>query len=141
LQLGWIYTAIEHHRRSLFIRDPLVAALANNTGGYGLFKVFGPTLKSITEGWLSSEKLRRLIINGTLQTFFPAFLLHAKCPGGAFDSEDPHAVLRSSFHQNFRYWFFDFPVSAMPAPLDRAWILVGRVVNKFDVLIGHRIMR
>ncbi len=37
IQLGWVYTALNEHRRSLFIHEPLVAARTNNTGGYGSF--------------------------------------------------------------------------------------------------------
>ncbi len=141
VQLSWIYTAIEIHQRSLFIRDVIVATRTNNTGGYDLFVVFGPRFKAITEAWLNSERLRRLILNGTLQYFFPGFLLASKLKDHVFSRKDPDKVLRETFHSNYRYWFFDMPIAILPRGCDRAWVALVRAVNWLDMKCGSPIMR
>ena len=141
IQLGWVYTALNEHRRSLFIHEPLVAARTNNTGGYGLFTVFGSNLTTITDEWLNSDAVKRPIINGTLQKFFPAFLFSTRKSQSAFVQENPDRVLRPLFRANFRYWLFDFPVVAMPVSLARLWFFLGRCINKVDTIVGRPLMR
>ncbi len=141
VQLGWIYTALDHHRRSLLLHDPLVATLTDNTGGYALFRVFGPNLQRITDGWLRSPRTRRPILNGALQRFFPPFLLSQKASRGTFVGEDPRTTLEPVFGGNFRYWVFDYPILRMPRQMGRVWILFLRVVNRLDRLLGSPLLR
>ncbi len=54
-QLGPYYTALNIHRRSLFIRDPLVAATGNSSVGYAMYSVFGRNLTKITNEWVERE--------------------------------------------------------------------------------------
>jgi abequosyltransferase len=136
VQLGPFYTILNHHRRSLLIRDPLVAATGNSHVGYGLYRTFGPTFTRITREWIEMEPVQRAIINGTIQTFFPPFLLLSRLSETSSVHEDPHQVLRSCFGSNFRYWVFDYPIYKLPVPLARIWQLGTRAVNKVDKLLG-----
>lgn len=136
VQLSWTYTALEHHRRSLMIHTPLVATLANNTGGYALFKVFGANLKRVTEQWISSSRIRSAIYRGTLLAFFPWFLVRRK-GGPRFTSEDPEAILRPLFGAYFHYWIFDYPLMKLPPSLGRLWFFGVRVINRADKLLGR----
>ena len=77
-QLGWTYTALNRFTRGLYIRKNLIAMRVNNTGGYKVFQVFGPTLATITRNWLSSANLGRIVMNGTVQRFWPMMLLNYK---------------------------------------------------------------
>jgi abequosyltransferase len=140
VQLSWIFTALEGGGRTLCILDPLVGARTDNTGGYALYKVFGPNLRAIVDSWLSSDRLRKLIIHGTIQTFFPVFLLSGKKNAGKFLSEDAHEILRPVFGADVRYWIFDFPIIQMPWPLARLWFLIIRVINKVDRLLGNPLL-
>jgi abequosyltransferase len=141
VQLSWVYTALEHHRRSLVIHDPLVAALTNNIGGYGLYTVFGPTLKRITEEWLTSDSVRRPILRGTLQAFLPSFILSDLTQAVTSAHEDPDKTLRPAFGQYFQYWLFNFPLMRLPRSLARVWLLGTRAVNKADKIVGNPLLR
>ena len=48
-----------------------------NTGGYGVCRVFGPTLWQVTEEWLRVPKLNKLIVNASLQRLIPPCLFAA----------------------------------------------------------------
>jgi abequosyltransferase len=136
VQLSWTYTALEHHRRSLMIHTPLIATLANNTGGYALFKVFGTNLKRITDGWISLPSVRSAIYRGTLLAFFPWFLVRRK---GApqFTAEDPELVLRPLFGNYIHFWIFDYPLMKLPPALGRVWFFLVRAINRIDKLLGR----
>jgi abequosyltransferase len=140
-QLGWTYTALEHHRRSLIIHDPLVATLSDNTGGYALFKIFGSDLKRITDEWLTSAQVKRTIIRGSLQRFLPFFLLRQKSGSAGFSREDPNEALKPSFGDDPRYWIFDFPIMRLPAEVAKLWFWLVRIVNVADKLIGNPLLR
>jgi abequosyltransferase len=136
VQLSWTYTALEHHRRSLMIHTPLIATLANNTGGYALFRVFGANLKRITDEWISSDRVRAAIYRGTLLAFFPWFLVK-RSGGPQFAAEDPETILRPLFGHYFHYWLFDYPIMKLPPALGRAWFFGVRVINRMDKMMGR----
>jgi glycosyltransferase involved in cell wall biosynthesis len=134
--LGPFFTALNHHRRSLFIRDPLIAARGNSNVGYALYHVFGINLASIASEWLDSKTVQFAIINGVIRRFFPFWILQTRETQASSVPEDPHLVLRSCFRYNMRYWVFDYPIYALPLPLARLWLLFVRVINKFDAVLG-----
>jgi glycosyltransferase involved in cell wall biosynthesis len=136
-QLGWTYTALNRFTRGLYIREKLVAMRADNTGGYKLFQVFGPTLATITRKWLHSANLGRIVLNGTVQRFWPMMLLEYKKNATAFaDKVKPQTVLSPLFESNIRYWIFAYPAIVLPSPLDSAWVLFVRILNLLDKLAG-----
>jgi hypothetical protein len=114
----------------------------NNTGGYKLLQVFGPNLKDITENWLQNRAIKRLIINGTLQRFWPGILLKFKSLSSKFEKEaDPEEVLTPVFKDNFRYWIFVYPILIAPSAIGMCWFFVLRVLNRTDKLLGSRLMK
>jgi abequosyltransferase len=136
-QLGWTYTALNHFARGLYIREKLVAMRENNTGGYTLFQVFGPTLATITRDWLSSENLGRIVMNGAVQRFWPLMLLEYRKNASAFaDSIPPQSVLTPLFKDNLRYWLFAYPVIILPRSLAAVWVLGVRILNWLDKVTG-----
>jgi glycosyltransferase involved in cell wall biosynthesis len=136
-QLGWTYTALNRFTRGLYIREKLIAMRANNTGGYKLFQVFGPTLATITRNWLSSAKLGRIVMNGTVQRFWPMMLLEYKKSASTFaDKVKPQVVLSPLFKDNIRYWVFAYPVIVLPPLLASVWVLLVRILNRLDKVAG-----
>jgi hypothetical protein len=137
VQLGPYYTALNHLRRGLLIRDPLIAATGNSHVGYALYRTFGPTLARITGEWVEMKSVQRAIVNSTIQTFFPCFLLLTRQSETSTVSEDPHQVLRLCFGKNIRYWIFDYPICVLPLPFAKIWFMAVRAINKVDRLCGN----
>ena len=138
IQLGWAYAALNGFVRGLYIREELIAVRANNTGGYKLFHVFGPGLASITKQWLRSPALGQIVMNGTVQRFWPLMLLRYKKSAKDFAEEpDPRAVLTPVFKDNLRYWVFAYPVIVLPYPLAAIWAFAVRIINRFDKAAGY----
>jgi len=137
VQLGWTYTALNRFTRGLYIQEKLIAMRVNNTGGYRLFQVFGSTLATITKTWLNSGNLGRIIMNGTVQRFWPPILLQYKKNAKAFaDEAKPQAVLTPLFEDNVRYWAFAYPVIVLPSFPAALWVLGLRVLNRLDKAAG-----
>jgi hypothetical protein len=138
IQLGWTFTALRGHRKSLYIEDNMFYYRLGNTGGYGVCRVFGPTLSQIAEEWLPIPRLSRLILNASLQRLLPPCLLAAnRNAHGRYLRENPHAVLSSVFARNFRYWVFDYPLVVLPSGLAWVWLQMLRVFNRIDRACGY----
>ena len=137
VQLGWAYTALNVFVRGLYIRENLIAVRQNNTGGYKLFQVFGPTLATITKTWVSSASIAQIVMNGTLLRFWPFWLLkYKKCAKNFAQEGKPQAVLSSIFKDNIRYWVFAYPVIVLPSVLASVWVFGVRVLNRLDKAAG-----
>jgi abequosyltransferase len=137
VQLGWAYAALNGFVRGLFVQEELFAVRLGNTGGYKLFQVFGPTLDTITKNWLRSESLRRIIMNGTVQRFWPPMMLkYKKCAKDFAAERDPREILTPVFGGTIRYWAFVYPVMVLPSALASVWVFFVRIVNRMDKAAG-----
>jgi glycosyltransferase involved in cell wall biosynthesis len=141
VQLGPCFTALNRHRSSLVIRDPLIAARGNSSVGYALYRVFGPTMSTIVNEWVDSPRVRSAIIGGTLRRFFPFWIMMGREGGISSVPEDAHEVLRACHRRDWRYWTCDYPIYILPLPLAHLWLLALRAVNKIDSMIGTALVR
>jgi glycosyltransferase involved in cell wall biosynthesis len=142
IQLGWTYTALNRFSRGLYIREKLIGVRLNNTGGYQLFQVFGSTLTALTKTWLQSESLRQIVINGTVQRFWPSMLFeYKKCASSFKDQTKPQYALTPLYRDNLRYWLFAYPIALLPQYLSAGWLFVTRVINRLDKAAGCATLR
>lgn len=142
LQLGWTYAALNQYRRGLFIEDKLIGARVNNTGGYKLLEVFGPSLRVVTDDRVKDPHLRAIIMNGAIQRFWPGMLMNYRLNASSFSEEAaPEVVLGPVFRRNWRYWVFTVPIIRLPSGLARAWFLLVRIINWLDRLCGFFLLR
>jgi len=141
IQLGWTYTALKAHRKSLFVQESLVCYRLGNTGGYGICQVFGTNLAAVTREWLGIPRLSDIVLNASLQRLLPAFLLAAnRNAHGKYLGENPHAILSRVFRRNFRYWLFDYPLVVLPVGLGWLWLQFLRVINRIDRAFGYPLL-
>jgi len=137
-QLGWTFTALRYHRKSLYIPDKLVYYRLANAGGYGVCQVFGTLLEQVTREWLAIPRLNDIVVNASLQRQLPAFIVASRKRAlGAFTKEDPHALLSGMFRNNFRYWLFIYPLVVLPARIAQVWLQFIRVFNRIDRAFGY----
>ena len=141
VQLGPVYSALNCHRRSLLVREPLIAARGNSNVGYALYRVFGTQFERITSDWVESPAVRRAILNGTIRKFLPDWIMKSRESRASSVSENPHAILRKCYGNNMRYWLFNYPIYALPIPLAKAWWIGVKIVNKLDSVIGGLLLK
>jgi len=140
-QLGWTYTALKHFRKGACVLDDLIYAGDDDRGGYLLFRVFGPQLKTITETWLAKPELVRIVMNGTVQVFFPDYVLRSKLRAHEFNGKSPNHLLQSAFASNYRYYVYVYPLLKLPGSLGRGWKFLCRIVNRLDKAAGNPLLR
>jgi abequosyltransferase len=138
IQVGWIYTALRAHRKSLLVEEKLVGYRFDNTGGYRACELFGPTLSRVASEWLQDPDLVRMVLNGSIQRFFPTYLSKAKRGARqSFEQEDAHLILSRVFSHNLRYWLFNYPLIVLPGGLGWCWLQGLKVVNRIDRACGY----
>jgi len=138
VQLGWTYTALSRFSLGLFVSEKLIASRLNNSGGFKISQVFGPNLTTITTSWLHPETLGQIVINGTIQRYWPSMLFACKnFPSGYLDDTKLEAMLTPVFGNNLRYWMFVYPVAVLPYYLSAAWLFLTRVINRLDRAAGY----
>jgi glycosyltransferase involved in cell wall biosynthesis len=141
VQLGWTYTLLRHFRRGAVVANPVIAASSDARGGYALFTVFGTNLKNIGEKWLVEPRLVQIVLNGTLQIFFPPFVLGTRQASNAFSEEQAEKILSSLFSDNVRYRIFVSPLFHLPGGIARFWLLLTRIINRIDKALGNPMLR
>jgi len=141
VQLSWTYTLVRNFRRGAVVANPVIAASSDARGGYALFTVFGTNLKSIGEKWLIEPRLSQIVVNGTLQVFFPPFVLGTRQESNVFSEEQAENILASLFSDNIRYRIFVSPLFRLPKRMARLWLLLTRVINRLDKALGNPMLR
>jgi abequosyltransferase len=138
IHLGWLFTALRGHRKSLYIDERLFGYRVDNTGGFGVCEVFGRKLSRLAAEWLQKPDLTKLILNGATQRFLPTHLFRARLGNDdRFPREDAHLILSGIFGRSIRYWIFDYPVIVLPAGLGWCWLQILRVINRVDRACGY----
>jgi glycosyltransferase involved in cell wall biosynthesis len=141
IHLGWIFTALRGHRKSLLLDEKLLGYRCENTGGFGICRVFGPALSEVAAQWLNVPRLSKLISNGALQRHIPPNLFVAKRQTEhPFLQEDAHAILSKTFGKNIRYWLCDYPLIILPEGPAWAWLQIVRIVNRIDRALGFPLL-
>ncbi|MGV3581307.1 MAG: glycosyltransferase family 2 protein [Methylophilus sp.] len=114
-QLGWILPLLIGGNNFVIIEDWVVAAKGGNSGGYSLIKVFGENLNMILNDILKNRpKEVNAILNGTIVNFFPGFLLEMRSGNSKFTDKDVTLGLKNVFDNNWRYYFFLYPLIKLP---------------------------
>jgi abequosyltransferase len=141
IHLGWIFTALRGHRKSLLVDEKLLGYRCENTGGFGICRVFGPALSEVARQWLGVPRLCKVISNGALQRHIPPLLLLSKRQAGhPFLREDAHAILSKAFGKNIRYWVCDYPLIVLPEGPAWVWLQMVRIVNRIDRALGFPLL-
>ena len=139
VHLGWTYTALSRFSHGLYVYEKLIGIRLNNTGSYSLSQVLGSNLVAITRTWLQSETVGQILINGTIQRYWPGMLFeYRNQPAGYFtDDKKPETVLTPLFGDNLRYWLFAYPIAVLPYYLSAGWLFMTQVINRLDRAAGY----
>jgi len=114
-----------------YFDEHIIAAKTENTGGYGLYEVFGKNLFNITkyfEPYFSKNTIR-CFNNSLLQNFFPNFIVKLKVnKNHDFDNESPLKLLFSLFKSYPLYWVLIVPLELLPKNSSEFYLRVFRRV-------------
>lgn len=137
LQLSWILPSILGAKKNVVMNEYLIAAKANNSGGYGLCHVFGKNLNKLMqyfEPYGMRIEFVHFINNDLLLTFFPGFILLAREERQSFHDESFYKQLFGIFNKYFLFWLIVAPICVLPIKIAWLWYLPFRVFNKLNRL-------
>jgi len=137
IQLSWVFTLLSNFKRGLYVTEPLVAAKADNTGNYSACKVFGVTLKDVSEALLQDRRMSGMIVNSSIKHMLPRILMTLRFKDHKFHDEDPESILKPSLGRNFLYWIFCYPLMHLPEPFAWAWYYGIRVSIRLERLLSR----
>lgn len=137
VQLSWTLKAAEKGTQNIFLDDFIVAAKAENSGGYAFCQVFGVNMNRIFQ-MLEAEggdpALFRAINQRTLNGFFPRWILNLRTKGESFKQEDHFSTLGPIYKGYAAYWTMVWPAAKWPLSLAKPWIRLCRHWVKFTNL-------
>lgn len=115
-QMCWVSSLLCDGRRFGIINNVIIAAKANNSGGYSLVQEFGINLQKITNISLKEKpELIKIIQNGIIVNFFPIFIMILRNNQNNFTTENDLATtLKIVYGTNWRYYIFLVPLIKLP---------------------------
>jgi len=131
VQLSWTLSALLNARQNLFIDSFLLAAKAENTGGYRLCTVFGVNLNKIFAAFVqrgADPGYFEIINIKILRSFFPNYILTMRKNAGSFHHEDYYHTLYPVFKAYPSFWLVTWPAIRLPLMLAKLWY---KICKKF----------
>jgi abequosyltransferase len=122
-QLGYIFPVLARGKNFLIVWDRFLAARANNSGDYGICRIFATNLNRMIDRMLAADpKLVKTFRNRLIHTWFPYPVLSIR-RGDArmMRDESLRDLLESEFSRYWRYWFYLFPLITLPLGIAEAW--------------------
>ncbi len=136
VQLSWTFAALFAAERHVYLDEHVVAAKADNTGGYRLCHTFGVNMNRVFDAFVArgaDPALFRTINEIALRTFFPPYIVQLRKGKGDFMDEDFYATLHPVFKGYLLFWTMVWPAIRMPVPLAKAWL---KICKKWFKLTG-----
>ena len=130
-QLGYIFPLLADGNNFLIVWQRLLAGRANNSGDYGICKIFATNLNRMIDRMLTKDpRLTRTFRNRLIHTWFPYPVLCIR-RGSAHmaKGESLRGVLEREFSQYWRYWLYLFPLICLPLGIAELW---NRIVIFLD---------
>ena len=122
-QLGYTFPLLANGDNFLIVWERFVAARANNSGDYGICKIFATNLNRMIDRMLGADpKLTKTFRNRLIHTWFPYPVLSIRRGDARMIKEESlREMLEPEFRQYWRYWFYLFPLICLPLSIAARW--------------------
>jgi glycosyltransferase involved in cell wall biosynthesis len=133
--LSWTFSALFNSRHNAYIEEFLIAAKADNSGGYRFCTVFGKNVNIVFDYFIQRGFDRRYfdVINRKLLFYyFPSFIRNARKGKhqGDYLPEDYYQILYPVFRTYAAFWLFTAPAIWLPRPLLKILFIGIRHIRK-----------
>jgi len=122
-QLGYTFPLLANGNNFLIVWERFVAGRANNSGDFGICKIFATNLNRMIDRMLAEDpRLTKTFRNRLIHTWFPYPVLSIR-RGDAqmMKDESLRGMLEPEFRQYWRYWFYLFPLICLPLRVAELW--------------------
>lgn len=138
VQLAWVLTALIGSGRHVYLDDYVIAAKADNTGGYRLCQAFGVNMNRVFDSFVAQgadPALFKTINEIVLRTFFPNYIVSLRKEGSDFGEENYYETLHPVYKDYPLFWTMVWPAIRLPLPLAKAWL---KICKKWFKLTGKQ---
>lgn len=135
--LSWTFSALFNSRQNAYIEEYLIAAKADNSGGYKFCTVFGRNVNIVFDYFIKEGFDRRYfdVINRKLLFYyFPSFIRNTRKGKhqGDYLPEDYYHILHPVFRGYVSFWLFTAPTIWLPLPIVKLLFVFIRQVRKMS---------
>jgi glycosyltransferase involved in cell wall biosynthesis len=125
-----ILKAIIEEPINILVSSKILGIQIENTGGYKVFRTFGPNFVSIIEFMIRSNKIRTTIINELILGFFPKWIVSIKNGNNRFlYEENPQRILAICFKE-YQLYRIIAPLFHFSRKQAKLYLLFIRIFNK-----------
>ncbi|MDE9550832.1 glycosyltransferase family 2 protein [Xenorhabdus bovienii] len=102
VQLSWVFNALKKGEKFIHVKNPIIIAEPNNSGGYNIFRVFSSNFIKITESYFhNNDKIINIFRTESLYFVMP-FLFNKKI-GKNFDTDNAKLITDLHYSTLFVY--------------------------------------
>jgi abequosyltransferase len=139
-QVPFIVHSILKAEKNLLIKDAIIRAEVDNSGGYNLLKVFSENLYHILIDislQYPKSKMFQIITNKLLVYFFPFWIVKLKNSQNFSKNEKSNSMLFQLFRNNFRFWIYCFPLEYLPYRIAFIYNFILHIPHKSKKALFH----
>ena len=131
-QMCWVSSLLRNGKLFATLDNLVIAAKANNSGGFSLVQVFGKNLQELTTLLLGDRPLlAKIIQNGTIVNCFTGAILSLRNNQGNYTMEnDLTESLKSLYGGNWKYYIFLLPLISLPLFAAKTYYFFLRVLRR-----------
>jgi abequosyltransferase len=121
-----------------YLAGSIYSAMSDNTGGYRLFKTFGPNFNHILTSFRKRgfrDKWTQRVNRKLCVSFFPGYLLGMRRNKSKFNPEQALGTLWPVYKYYKEFWVFVIPLAILPSALSNSYYCLCRwVIEKIKTL-------
>jgi abequosyltransferase len=134
LQLGWVFTALNHFQSGLVIQSGLYAVCEKNPSRpFDVARVFGENWYGHAKVFLDEGSIaQNAVLNDQLYSWFPTNWFGQRKASIHTQTVPPHQLMRPLYGGRPLYWFCVYPLLTWPRLFAGGWLVVLRSIRKMD---------
>lgn len=137
LQLGWVFTALNHFERGLVIGRGLYAVCEDNPSRpFDVARVFGVNWHAMAVKFTDrGSAVQEAILNDQLYSWFPTNWFAQRKSAAMTQSAGPRTLLEPLYGDRALYWLLVFPLLVLPTLPAGGILALIRGIRKVDRLL------
>lgn len=140
VQLSWVFDTLREGAKLMVIEDCHIIATADNSTGYGPYRVFGANYSKLCNDFFGAgSAITKTLVRRTIVFHLPQLIWntrYSRVPG--FRHENLEEAVRAQLGGYAVYWLLLEPIARFPIVFSRAFLLLGRVVARGLRLVDAR---
>lgn len=142
LQMGWVFTALEHFRHGLLIERGLYTCCeVNPQRAWDAIRVFGVNWANVARHWLSPGRLLDAVLNEQLYAWFPTSWYGFRRRPEETIIHEPVRQMLPVYGDRLMFWIVTWPLLAWPMLPAGGWLALIRILRRADLALNRLLHR